>query len=95
MNVMACSPNHLGIEMTNAPRDCSPKRVLTSPTYSEVVMAKVHICAVNDCGKPVVARGWCRVLAGQMTRDELAQKFGVSSWAISDVLRGNRWGWLE
>lgn len=36
-----------------------------------------------------------RVLAGQMTRDELAQKFGVSSWAISDVLRGNRWGWLE
>jgi hypothetical protein len=54
-----CAANHLTVEMTNAPRDCSPKRVLTSPTCQEVVMASVHICAVDDCGKRVVARGWC------------------------------------
>lgn len=56
---IACRVIPALIQKTNAPRDCSPKRVLTSPTCSEVVMAKVHICAVNDCGKPVVARGYC------------------------------------
>lgn len=58
MNI-ACGVNLKWIQIANAQRDCSPKRVLTSPTCKEVEMASVHICSVDDCGKRVVARGWC------------------------------------
>lgn len=35
-----------------------------------------------------------RALAGIMTQAEIAEKFGVSKWAVGDIIRRKRWAWL-
>lgn len=35
-----------------------------------------------------------RSLKGEVSQRILAERFGVSQWAIGDILRGRRWGWL-
>ena len=36
-----------------------------------------------------------RAMAGTMRQQDIAQKFGVNATAVSRILSGKRWGWLD
>lgn len=52
----------------------APRRVLTKPTLSEVVMADKLLCKIDGCGKPVKSRGMCTPHYLKWWRNFLAPK---------------------
>lgn len=48
------------LQMRTRRRAGTRRRVLTSPTLSEVRMANSRLCSIPDCGKPHKGRGYCQ-----------------------------------